>query len=475
MRLFRLSGLLTLLLPVLLSCQLAAGGGTVTTNSIIYQPSTNWTVFSNAVMIISNYQVVYGTITLTNCNNESRLQPTFMLAGTLSGDLAAYIPDGTNHLTITVTNSGYSAAGRIVNRGSYKEWTALVYQETLPYIFTILHFTAPGWSDIYLGLNFYISNIPAAQWAEAYDGRLTNSSTMTFSGTAWLTQPAAVSGVTLWVVDEDNTTNTQAASLSAGSPWTNTVQAVDWSAALPLSYGVNQVWGLVSGDNGLSYQLPPVTVTRALVGVDGIRDPLSDSAPLLGSSTVPKINSYLLGEMRMTNDAAYLYLWIDADNVPDLGNNGARIALSLDTNTPGGTDYDAWSAWSGRFTLDPLSGGQPDYQIQFRIQEGGGQALYGATPTNTWTALAWNWSGGDMQGIRMAVVRTNGWELSLPLSVLKIGSGTTLRALCILSGNQDQDGVWDVIPEHPSNAVRTAGSNLSNFVEQVYSAPYTLQ
>ncbi len=445
------------------------------TNTVIYQTHTNWTAISNDVTLYSNNFVVNGTITLTNHYNEERLQPTFVLAGTLTGDILPYIPNGTNYLKVFITNSPWTNYGRITDRGSYKEWSVVVYQQTLPYIFSLLHFQAPGWSDIYLGMNFYISNIPAADWAKTYDGWLTNSPTMTFSGSAWLTQPDSITGVTLWSIDEAHVTNSQAAGLSGGTPWTNTITATDWSATLSLSYGANRVWAVIDGDNGLSYSLAPVTITRSLVGVDGVRDPLWNGAPLLGSSTTPKYNSYLLGDMRMTNDAANLYIWIDAGTVPDLGNSGARIAISLDTNTAGGTDYDAWSSWSGRFVLDPTPVYLPDYQIQFRIQEGGGQALYAATSTNTWQALAWNWSGGNMQGIKMAVIRTNGWELSLPLSVLKISTGTTLRALCILSGNQDTDGVWDVIPQHPSNDVKTDSSNLSNYTERVYALPYTLQ
>ncbi len=469
-----LTALLLLLVCILpLSCDLNPGmNQVVITNSIITGIHTNWTTLSNDVTIYSNGFVITGSINLSNHFNEERLQPTFLLSGTLSGDIVDYIPDGTNSLRVYITNNGYSNYGKIIDQGTYKSWSVVVYQQTDYYLFSLLHFQAPGYSDIFLGMNFYISNIPASSYARSYDQYLTNASSMDVSGWAYLTDPDRISSVTLWSIDENHVTNSQSAALTPGTAWTNTVYATNWSANLPLSYGENLVWAQVQGDNGLSTTMDRVTIIRSLMGIDGIRESLWDSAPLLGSSSTPKANGTLLGEMRMTNDGANLYIWVDALNVPDLGPNGARISLSIDTNTAAGTDHDAWSSWDGRFTLMPTNNNQPDFQIQFRIQEGGGQALYSAGPTNTWVTEAYNWNNGDMKKIKMAVIRTNGFEMSIPLSVLNITASDTLHTLCVLSGNADDDGVWDVIPQSLSNDVKTNGSNLSNYIERVYNKPY---
>lgn len=440
---------------------------------------TNVDIITNYVYVTNAGYVLQGNIYITNTYNEARVQPTFLISGTMDGDLTDYIPDGINAMSVEVTNSGFVTNVLVQTVGGVKTWRAVVFAQTNhSYIFTKVRAQLTGVGDYFMAMNFRISNIPAYELNGNFAGTVTNAASVNLTGTAWVAEPDSINAVYLTHVNGAYT-NVRSLSLSGEQTgWTNTVNAKDFSWNVALSNGDNIFFGKVIGDNGLTNSISSFTVTKAMIGVDGLKDDNWLTAPVVGSSSNAGYNGYQLGELRITNDDYNLYFWVDAQNVPDLGvgdYNGPRISIAIDTNSATGVTNDAWG---GTFVLNPANLLLPDYQLQFRIQTGGGQALYCATNTNGvdyWKNIANNWSG-NMRGIKMVVQRTNGFEIGVPLSLLNIGSGSVIHAMVILSG-QDGDNAnkqaWDVIPE---NALNETVSNENQFdvSERAYCAPYVL-
>ncbi len=443
---------------------------------------TNVSIITQTVTITNDGYVIQGNFYITNVYNEDLVQPTFRVAGTMDGDLVEYVSNGYGSLTVAVTNSAYSGPGKVWEEAGLKKWEAVVFDHTnYSYIFLSLNAALSGFGSYTLSLNFRVSNIPACVLDEEYSGIVTNVSTLEIGGNASVASPDTIYRVYLSQISGAVTNPLPGSySSSVGTGWTNSVTNCRWLYEnIALANGANTFYGYAVSDKGISNAIPAFTITRALIGVDGLPDANWSAAPVMGDSATAGYNGYRLGRLLMTNDSQNLYFWVDAANVPDLGvgdYNGPRISIVLDTNSAAGYTNDAWG---GTYVYTPANGLKPDYQLQFRIQQGGGQALYAATNTNGvwfWKNVANNWSG-SMQGIQMAVVRTNGFEIGVPLSLLNLSAGATVRALVVLSGADGDNGnkqAWDVVPDSVSNQTI---SNENQFVttEAVWCDPYTVQ
>lgn len=456
-------------LPLILSCALE---GRLDNNITIDNPgvTTNYT---------TNQFTPEGSFLANNVQNEDIVQPVFTISGILEGDYANLMPDGFGSITFEVTNTGYTGVGKVWESSGVKYWQAVLFGQTnYDYIFVRLTAQLGTSGSSTLCLNFNISNIPAYVYDSDYDGLVTNVTTIDLAGNSSLASPQTIKKVYLYQITASGTTNTTIGSYSGvhGTGWTNGVTNCRWIYDnVALSSGANYFYGYAVSSAYVSNALEPFTITRALIGVDGVKETTWNTAFAAGNSPTAGLDGYRLGQLLITNDSDNIYFWVDAANVPDSGTagNGCRISIAIDTNTPGGMTNDAWGA---TYVYDMTNGNSPDFQFEFRIQDGGGQALYFATKTNTvtfWSNVANNWSG-SMNGVQMAVVRTSGFEIGAPLSLLGLAAGTPVRAIVVLSGLMGDNGdkqAWDVIPESPSNDISVDDNDFDD-TERVWCQTY---
>lgn len=443
---------------------------------------TNVSIITNPVYLTNGGYVLQGNIYITNTFNEQEVQPTFKIMGTVDGDLADFIPNGSTSLSITVTNSGFSTNGKVWTPSpGTKAWEAVAYQQTTEYIFVRISANLTGFGSYSMALNFHTKNTPYLTFDKAYDGTVTNAGTISLSGKAYVTSPATVSKVLIYHLSEQGATNSIYDTSLGGNVtgWTNTILSRTWmEPAVNLTAGKNYLYSKGISSSGLTNSYPVITITKALIGVDGIKDTIWNSAPMIGQSLVATYSGYKLSDLRMTNDANNLYLWVGAGNLPApiSAGNGVRIAVALDTkaDTAGVTK----DMWGGVFVYNPTNNYLPDFQLQCRIQsDGGGQAVYQASGTN-WTMIAHNWQNGDMHGVQMSVIYTNGFEIAVPLSFFSLIAGDKVRAIVTLSGIDGDNGnsqAWDAIPECTINQTVTNENQLSATYLGAYCPPYTVQ
>lgn len=209
------------------------------------------------------------------------------------------------------------------------------------------------------------------------------------------------------------------------------------------------------------------------IAVDGEKDAVWDSVPVLGTSGAKGWQEFHIDNLRLTNDCTYLYYWIDAVNVPNWGDDGHFVNIALKIN---GTldSAQAGNPWSYPFTFENTAE-KPDFHIMQRIK-GDAAVNYAAlyASSNLTSALL---SSTELKGAEFAVNRTKGFEGKIPLAELSLQIGDSIQAIAVLSGNNgNEHGAFDVIPEANGNEI--AGSwNVSEAPNKMssYSAPYTIE
>lgn len=439
---------------------------------------TNIAIITNTVQITNDGYIIQGNIYITNSFNQATVQPTFKLSGYFDGDLVDYIADGTSSICAITTNSDYTNNAIVSSSAGKKTWEVVLYQQTnYSEIHVKVKAILTGIGTYSMGMNFYVSNIPYNTYDNSYAGLVTNVANIDIKGKVFVTGPDIVNHIYLYRVNESSATNSWDVSpYLIIIEWTNTISNSYWSETVPLDNGENDFFGWAVSTGGISNALEPFTITRSIIGVDGIKDDNWSTAPIVGTSTSSGYDEYQIGSLYITNDSTDIFFWVDAVNLPapSAPHDGPRISIVIDTNnSTGGTTNDAWG---GRFTYNFTNNYAPDIQIQFRIQEGGGQAVYFSSTTTNWNRVAENWGDNTIaqNNISMAVYYTNGFEISVPLSFFGLSSGDVIRALVVLSG-EDNDGTttmaWDVIPESPLNGYST-NANHFDVVEQTYCSPY---
>ncbi|MFD2671350.1 alpha-amylase family glycosyl hydrolase [Marinicrinis sediminis] len=214
-------------------------------------------------------------------------------------------------------------------------------------------------------------------------------------------------------------------------------------------------------------------VNDGLIAVDGSMDSAWDNVPVLGRSQTGGWQSYQIDNLRLTNDSEYLYYWVDAVNVPNWTDNGQFIDIALNVN--GADSGVSGIPWNYSYNFSGVDA-KPQFHIMQRISNNTDvnvAAIYAATDLNNPVAT----TDGDQKGAEFKVNREQGFEGKIPLSLLGLENGDTVRAIVVQSGNTDnQHGAFDVIPEDASNVVASDWNHGSTpNVQSVYSNELTLQ
>lgn len=445
---------------------------------------TNLAIVTNTVNIYKSNYCIQGNIYITNEVNQGRIQPTFRLIGYIDGDLPSYIADGMNSVEVIVTNTKTTNKAKVTTiAGGRKKWEAVVFTQKLPYIYVKVRANLTGIGNYYMAMNYYVSNIPAWNYSKVWGG-ITNNDTVTVTGNAWLNTNAGdyIKEVYFKIEKEGQPTEyPSSTSLSRSKGWTNSVTNGVWEKAISLAFGNNDITPFAVSAKGITNYMTKFSYIRALIGVDGVKDAMWNTAPSVGESTIAGYGGYRIGKLRITNDAQMLYFWVDSVNVPaTIASKSAakpRVTIVIDTNNASGAAGDAWCNAANEpymFRFQPTNNCLPDFQIQMRILTETtyeGAAMYRAL-VGAWTEWVYTWNGGNLKGCKFGVVRVQGYEYGIPLALLGLSSGSKINTMAILGGS-DPDGALDVIPESPLNMVAT-NSPATN-IQRVYCKPYTVK
>jgi len=222
----------------------------------------------------------------------------------------------------------------------------------------------------------------------------------------------------------------------------------------------------------LSGGVAEAKVASGAIAVDGIKDAAWDSVPTVAESTYAGWQGFHIDNLKLTNDDAYLYYWLDAVNVPNWGENGQFVNIALQVND---TDSGVSAAPYGVFDFSGMER-KPSYHILHRVKgdtDVHSAAVYAAADLTvpvlgTETAL---------EGAEFRVDRMQGFEGRIPLAKLGLSHGDTIRAIAVLSGNNDgEHGAFDVVPESATNPVADSWNEASapNAMSE-YGTPYTIE
>ncbi|MGA9466017.1 MAG: alpha-amylase family glycosyl hydrolase, partial [Exiguobacterium marinum] len=203
--------------------------------------------------------------------------------------------------------------------------------------------------------------------------------------------------------------------------------------------------------------------------IDGTKADWTSVSPL-AASLATGWEGFDIGDLYIQNDAQHLYFYVDANNVPNWGDNGQYINIALQVNdedsgvssNPLGYPFD----FKG---VDKA----PQYHILVRIDGDENvkeAALYEAGQETPLLQL------NQLNGAAFAVDRTKGFEGKVPLSLLGLNNGDRVRALTVLSGNNaGEHGAFDTIPSNAANQLSDSWNvAASPSTQSVYSAPFTL-
>ncbi|CAM2923978.1 type I pullulanase [Paenibacillus sediminis] len=213
--------------------------------------------------------------------------------------------------------------------------------------------------------------------------------------------------------------------------------------------------------------------TNSSIIIDGHKDPAWENVPVLGASANAGFEGFQIGNLRITNDESYLYYWVDAVNVPNWGDNGQYIDIALQVNdADSGVSGNPWGSQFNYSNMDK----KPQFHIVQRVKndnEVNGAALYSSSDFNNPLLATW----GNVQDAQFAVDRTQGFEGKIPLEILGLHGGDSIKAHVALSGNNSgEHGAFDAIPEDSANQLSASwnesGSNVD--MQGSYCSPYVI-
>lgn len=429
----------------------------------VYTTNTNYVDFIN--MLIS--------FNLLNVSEDGMVQPIFRIEGIIDN-----ISNNVSNFFIVVTNSGYSNNATFTSASYfYIPFVGTGYDKVYSYI-TLVSKQGDSYT---LGLNLNVSNLPFIKLEYPTNDFLPTFSDITFQGYVDIVFPDAITNISL-IVSNSLGVFTNLAITNSSTSWTNLVERVSFYSTPFLSGGYNYVKVRSVSSSGVVNETSYITVLKSLFIVDGKYDNLWNNAKLVGSAT--SVNSYYgygVGSMRVTNDGYFLYIFVSNLNIPDLGANGLKLSISIDTNSTTGLSNDAWvgSSQPGRFIYLPNNGNYPDIQIQMRLKnsnEVNGAGVYVANlVSNSWSNVANTWTPGYDKGCMFGIDNIQGWEVAIPLSLIGVMNSMELSFIAVLGkpDGDDKNSAIHVIPEDTSNEITTNDGYFTNII-RVWSTKYTI-
>jgi len=223
----------------------------------------------------------------------------------------------------------------------------------------------------------------------------------------------------------------------------------------------------------------PITAENnecSYITVDGVKDDLWNNVPSLGTSASKGLNEFHIDGLKLTNDCTYLYYWVDGVKLDNWGESGLYLNLALSINGGAADGVDVSAPWGVGFNFSTAEE-NPNYQIVSRIKnnnELNGAAVYATNDLSEPIASSW----GESNGAQFANSIATGFEGRIPLSLLELEEGDSVKAIAVLSGNNSEEhGAFDVIPESANNIIaqswnESAEPNTQAEYTEVYSISF---
>ncbi|MFN4244977.1 MAG: hypothetical protein ACK4F9_02380 [Brevinematia bacterium] len=430
----------------------------------------------------TNYQTNYSytsntnvSFYLVNIQEGSIVQPFFLVKGVLANGATS---SDVYNLYIYITNNGFSNSGQFDVSNFSLILSAQGHDNIYVYVTLISKYN----SSYVVGLNLKVSNIPIVEITNFSSNFIVTTTDVTFSGYVDVSTPDDITNVSI-IISNANGLSTNVVSTNVSTSWTNVVKRVLFSSTPSLAGGYNYVKVIAVSSVGIVGQSETITVLKSMFVIDGSYEPLWNNTKLVATSS--SVNPYFnwgLGSIRVTNDSYFLYIFVSNLSVPNLGDNGLKLSVSIDTNSTSGLSNDAWVGYDqpGRFVYQPTNGNYPDIQIHIRLKQSNqvqGAGVYVAVvgSTNYWSNVANTWVPGMDGGVMFGLNNQVGWEIAVPLGVVGITNGMIARFIAVL-GQQDvndKNSAIHVLPESPSNEITTNNGYFTNVI-RVWSDDYSV-
>jgi len=432
------------------------------------------------VVVNTNYSTNYQTNTyfVTNSipnavfslsiNDGNTVQYVFRIFGTITN---------TNYLQALYADVSNVGVFNAVFTSTTNFYIPIVLPTNLSLAYLVVSSVTTNGSVYSQGFNLFVSNIPSVRITNFSTNFIITSTDVSILGITEVSSPDDVTNVSV-IVSNSLTNFTNEAITNSSTSWTNLIKAIHFSNSLSLAGGFNYVRVRAVSSKGIPNEAN-MTILKSLFLIDGNYESSWNGAKLLAYSTNTNYLGYGLSSIRVTNDSYFLYIFVSNRNIPNLGDNGLKISISIDTNSPSGLSNDAWVGASqpGRFVFEPTNGNYPDIQIQIRLKGSNqinGAAVYVASSTD-WTNVANTWTPNFLNGCMFGVNNNVGWEAAIPLSLIGLTNGSTLSTIVVL-GRPDGDprnSALFVLPESPSNEITTSDGYFTNVI-RVWSSNYTI-
>lgn len=207
----------------------------------------------------------------------------------------------------------------------------------------------------------------------------------------------------------------------------------------------------------------------ATISIDGLKTDWTNT-PALATSPQAGWQGFDLGDVYLQNDARNLYFYVDANNVPNWGDNGQYINIALQINEQDSGVATNPLGYPFNFSQTDK---KPQYHILLRVDGDTSvkeAALYEAGKSTPLANLS------NLNGASFAIDRTKGFEGKIPLSLLGLSNDDTVRVLTVLSGNNaTEHGAFDTIPSNAANKVADSWNvSATPSTQSVYSPAFTL-
>ena len=175
--------------------------------------------------------------------------------------------------------------------------------------------------------------------------------------------------------------------------------------------------------------------------------------PLMKSTTSDEDKAAAIGDLYLENDEDNLYSYIEAVKIDNWGAEGMHLNLAFNIN-----DKDSGlgtNVWAQQYNYTGMEN-KPQFQMPIRIKEDKEVAwfeLYKAQGAS-WAKIS---DKENPKDIEVAVDRTKGFEVKIPLDLLGLEQGDSLKVHAALGGNNDSNGAFDVLPDSGENEFLTPG------------------
>lgn len=459
--------------------------------NVYYVYVTNYTTNTNQVYITTNTNYitnthnqtvyVYGlssnvSFSLVDVGEGAIVQPYYRFEGVL---LEGFTYNDVDKFFIYITNNGFSNNFEF---STFSNFTGIISASGYSSVYAYITLFSKLNSSYTLGLNLKISNIPIVKILSIQEDFVITFGNTNIDGYIDISTPDNINSVFV-IVSNSSGISTNIPTTNEGSSWTNVVKRVMFYSLPNLIGGYNYIRVIAVSSSGVVGVSRTITILKSLFTIDGLYENAWNNSKLVATAT--SVNPYFgwgIGSMRVTNDDFFLYIFVSNLNVPNLGDNGLKLSISIDTNSPSGLSNDAWVGANqrGRFVYSPTNGNYPDIQIHIRLKQtnqinGAGVYVAVVGSTNYWSNVANTWTPGMDRGVMFGVNNSVGWEVAIPLSLINIQSGSTLRFIAVLGkpDGDEKNSAIHILPASPLNEITTNDGFFTNII-RVWSDMYNI-